>query len=209
MNIFTFIEIYAGTVRKIRRAKFAFLAKLARRQITIGRGLRIDQGFKIYAGGNAFSIVIGDNLAVRRNFSLMLSGAAKLVIGNNTFFNNNCSISCHGYISIGNDCLFGENVKLYDHNHRFDGGDNLFRLQGFSDGQIIIGNNVWIGSNVTILNNVTIGDNVVIGANCLVYQNIESNTVVKRKEGLMMMPLKLKELDDSEISVNGGNRLPL
>lgn len=188
--------------------KFVLLAKLMRRQFIVGKGLCIDQGFKIYTSGNTFRVKVGDNFSARRNFSLMLGGSAEIVIGDDTFFNNNCSISCHGSISIGSDCLFGENVKMYDHNHKFD-GDKLFRLQGFNDGQIIIGNNVWIGSNVTILNNVTIGDNVVVGANCLVYRDIESNSVVKHKEDLTVNPLKVNDVAGSAVaSVNGGKVLP-
>lgn len=192
MNILRFIQAFNALMRRIRRARFILLAKLTNRQVIIGGGLNVDHGFKLYANGNKFSVKVGINIGVRRNFSLMISDFAKVAIGNNTFFNNGCSISCHKSISIGDDCLFGENVKMYDHNHKFEVGFGLFRLQGFNDGQITIGNNVWVGSNVTILKDVTIGDNVVIGANCLVYKNIESNAVVKHKEELIVESFGLR-----------------
>lgn len=98
-------------------------------------------------------------------------------IGNNCFFNHNCSINSLSKIKIGNDCLFGENVKIYDHNHNYK-KEGLIRKQGFKKNNIEIGNNCWIGSNVVILPGITIGDNVVIGANTIVSGNINDNKVI-------------------------------
>ena len=184
-------------MRRLRRLNYLLLASFGGSQIAIGRGLRVDGGFKFYPEGSAFSIAVGNNLGVRRGFTLMISEAAMLQIGHNVFFNNRCSISCRSHIQIGNDCLFGENVKLYDHNHNFRDSRSLIRKQGFRDGTIKIGNNVWIGSNATILNNVNIGDNVVIGAGCLIDRDIPANTLVKQRLGL--------DLDD--LQAGTGERL--
>jgi len=126
------------------------------------------------------------SIKFRKNFYILIKDEGKLEIGKACFFNNGCSINCLGSISIGNYCLFGENVKLYDHNHRFINKKVLIKDQGFTIGNIIIGDNCWIGSNVVILKDVVIGDNVIIGANTLVYKSIQSNTIVKTKSEMVI-----------------------
>ncbi len=108
----------------------------------------------------------------------------RLTIGDNCFFNNNCSINCLKTIAIGNDCQFGENVVMYDHNHRYKSTEQLIAAQGYDTGAISIGNNCWIGSNVVILKGVVIGDNVVIGAGCVIYESVATNMVVINQQNL-------------------------
>lgn len=144
--------------------------------------LKITQ-FKLLYGSK---FVTGKHLSFRKGLKVIIVDEAKLSIGDNCFFNHNCSISCLGNISIGDDCLFGENVKFYDHNHKFSNANVKIKDQGMSVGSIEIGDNCWLGSNVTVLNNVTIGANVVIGANCLISKNIPSNSVVRNVSGIMV-----------------------
>jgi acetyltransferase-like isoleucine patch superfamily enzyme len=48
----------------------------------------------------------------------------------------------------------------------------------FSNGDVIIGNDVWIGSNCSIMSGVTIGDGAIIAANCNVTKSVEPYTIV-------------------------------
>jgi len=105
-------------------------------------------------------------------------------VGENCFFNNDCSLNALNSITIGSGCIFGENVRLYDHNHKFADSEKSIKEQGYTVKPISIGNHCWFGGNVTVLQGVQIGDNCVIGANCLIYKNIESNTVVMCDQGL-------------------------
>lgn len=107
-------------------------------------------------------------------------------IGNNCFFNKNCSINSMKKIKIGNDSIFGENVCMYDHNHRYTESNKLIREQGYNTSEIEIGNNCWIGSNVTILAGVKIGDNSIIGAGTIVYKSIPNNTLLINKQNIVM-----------------------
>lgn len=102
-------------------------------------------------------------------------------IGNNCFFNNNCSLTSMCSIEIGDNCIIGENVSFYDHDHRHDIDNKPFKKQGYKYQPIKIGNNVWIGSGSIILRGTVIEDNVVIGAGNIVRGNIESGTVLVRK----------------------------
>jgi glycosyltransferase involved in cell wall biosynthesis len=105
----------------------------------------------------------------------------QLVLGNNVLFNNHSTLTCHQEIVIGDNSWFGEGVRFYDHNHKYKERNIPFTQQGYANGKIEIGNNVWVGSNAVILMNVTIGDGCVIGANNVVSKSLPPNTLVKSK----------------------------
>lgn len=137
-------------------------------------------------------IRIGSNFNFRRHLDLNCSSEGIIELGNNVFFNNDCSLNSHKGIYIGNDCIFGENVKIYDHNHRFYEKGKLIRQQEFSCRDVKIGNDCWIASNVIILPGAEIGDHVVIGAGCTISGIIAPNTVVKMKQELISEEIRLR-----------------
>lgn len=157
-------------------------------KLSIGNNVLIGD-FSMIKSKKKATLNLGNNISLRRGVLISLFGG-ELIIGDNVFFNNNCSISCMGKIDIGKETMFGENVKIYDHNHKYE-----YRPEGvfiypneFIIGSVIIGKNCWIASNVTILNNVIIGDNCIIGAGCLIHKSIPSNTVVKNNQNLIYQP---------------------
>lgn len=93
-------------------------------------------------------------------------------------------------ITIGNYCSFANKVTIFlGHEHHSDwistypfGHFGDFQINkntdGFSKGDVVIGNDVWIGYGVTILSGVTIGDGAVIGACSLVNKNVEPYSIV-------------------------------
>lgn len=124
---------------------------------------------------------IGSKVSLRRGVIINIQKEGSIQIGDNTFFNNYCSLNSHGLIKIGNDCLFGENVKVYDHNHIFNTQKKI-NEEKFNVGKVIIGNNCWIGSNVTITKGTVIGDNCTISAGCVLNESIPDNSIVKREK---------------------------
>lgn len=131
-------------------------------------------------------LTIGKKVTWRRRLNIMIANNARIVIGNNCFFNNDCSLNAMNYVSIGDGTILGENVKIYDHNHRFNIEDVLLKNQGYSIGTVSIGKNCWIGSNVVILKGANIGDNCVIGAGTIISTDIESGSVVKNGGNLVI-----------------------
>lgn len=119
----------------------------------------------------------------------MIDKHGQVIIGNNVFFNNNCSLNANEKISIGEGTLFGENVKVYDHNHCYHDTERPIKTQGFTSSPVTIGKHCWIGSNVVILKGVSIGDNCVVGAGCVIYKDVPPNTVVYNKQELVMKNL--------------------
>ena len=114
----------------------------------------------------------------------MIDKKGSLIIGDNVFFNNYCSLNANNSIEIGEGTLFGENVRVYDHNHRYMNINIPIKDQGFSSSPVTIGKHCWIASNVTILKGVHIGDNCVIGAGCVIFKDVPKNTVVVNKQNL-------------------------
>lgn len=123
----------------------------------------------------------GKKTTFRKGFNILIDKNAKVVLGDNCFFNNGCSINCLNSINIGDGTIFGEGVRIYDHNHKFTDFSCPIKEQGFSKGSISIGRHCWIGSNVVILKGADIGDNCVIGAGCVISGKIESGYIVKNK----------------------------
>lgn len=124
--------------------------------------------------------ILGKNIDIRNNFNLVLAKKANLIIEDNVFMNNNCSINCLESIVIGENTLFGEGVKLYDHNHQYE-PLKVYHKE-FTTSSIKIGKNCWLGSNVIILKGVTIGDNVIIGAGCVIHKDVPVNSIIVNKQ---------------------------
>lgn len=114
----------------------------------------------------------------------MIDRQGKVIIGDNVFFNNYCSVNANESITIGDGTLFGENVRIYDHNHKYKDVNVPIKEQGFTSAPVVIGKHCWIASNVTILKGVHIGDNCVIGAGCVIYKDVPANTTVVNKQNL-------------------------
>ena len=52
-------------------------------------------------------INLGKGVTFRKNFNLCVEDEGSLKIGNNTFFNNGCSLNVLSGLTIGSNCVFG------------------------------------------------------------------------------------------------------
>ena len=108
---------------------------------------------------------IGNFLMTAGPFYIKCTDKAEITIGDNCFFNHNCSLTAAENIVIGNQCMFANNFVVVDHDHDRKDGKILKELVS---APVKIGNNVWCGANVTVLKGVTIGDGAVIAAGSVV-----------------------------------------
>ena len=122
-------------------------------------------------------ISFGKNIKFRKRFIINISKDGFVKIGDNCFFNNDCSINAHKEIVIGNNNLFGENVKIYDHNHIFN-DKNIDMKKNFIERKIVIGDNNWFGSNCTILSKANIESYNVFSPNTCINEKIDSGNIV-------------------------------
>lgn len=124
---------------------------------------------------NSSTLFLGSFLMSRGPLYLKGTNEGKISIGNNCFFNHNCSITSMCKITIGNHCMFANNLVIVDHDHVFENGAVTGKLSGMP---ITIGNDVWVGANVTILKGVTIGDGAIIAAGAVVNKDVAAHSVV-------------------------------
>lgn len=153
--------------------------------VTVGKSFKLGQ-YTTTLLHSTSKVRIQDNVDIRNFFNLTTGKQAEIIIHNNVFFNNNCSINCLEKIEIGENTLFGENVRLYDHNHRYN--EHQVFHQDFTTSPIKIGKNCWLGSNVVVLKGVTIGENSIIGAGCIVHKDIPKNTILINKQDQNLKP---------------------
>jgi acetyltransferase-like isoleucine patch superfamily enzyme len=108
------------------------------------------------------------------------SDKGKIIIGNKTFFNINCTVnaSIGGMIDIGSNCLFGPNVVIHSSNHRYSDISVPTIEQGHDCADIRIADNVWLGANVIVLAGVTIGEGAVVAAGAVVTQDVPEFSIV-------------------------------
>ena len=118
---------------------------------------------------------IGNFLMTAGPFYIKCTDKAEITIGDNCFFNHNCSLTAAENIVIGNQCMFANNFVVVDHDHDRKDGKILKELVS---APVKIGNNVWCGANVTVLKWVTIGDGAVIAAGSVVNRDVAAYSVV-------------------------------
>jgi len=110
--------------------------------------------------------------------SASLRCGENIYFGVNSHINQFCCIwaSPSSKIVMGDNLLMGPGVKMFSSNHGTDSSSQM-NVQQFSEGDIVIGNDVWIGANCVILSGVTIGDGAVIAAGAVVSKDIPPYTI--------------------------------
>lgn len=166
-----FYKCYIGllSVWKILRVKVSTCGKIRTTWINSIRG-----EFKIEIKGDGH-ISVGRFLMSRGPLYLKSVNGGKMTIGENVFFNHNCSLTCAESIMIGNNCMFANNLVIIDHDHEI-GKDGV--METIISKPIIIEDRVWCGANVTITKGVHIGIGAVIGANAVVINDVEAHSIV-------------------------------
>ena len=103
--------------------------------------------------------------------------AARVEVGESTFFARNCHVNAIERVTIGAHALFGPGCVIVDHNH---GIRPELRIdeQPCAARPIAIGNDVWCGAGAVILPGVTIGSGAVVGAGAVVTRDVPSMAVV-------------------------------
>ena len=103
-------------------------------------------------------VAIGENSQVGPQ-TILLSGDYGIKIGDN--------------VMVGPHCVFAAGV------HEYRDLTVPMRMAGsFSNGPIIVEDDVWIGANCTITDNVRISKGAIIGANSVVNKNVNAYDIV-------------------------------
>lgn len=134
-------------------------------------------------------IVLGKMVTAEKNCCFDSMGEGKLKIGDKTYFNQFCMISCRLNIDIGSNCLFGPGVKIFDNNHKFNRNSGVKINDSFCS-KISIGDNCWVGANCVILSGTTIGNGSIIGAGSIIKGNIPAHSIVTSNRELSINPIQ-------------------
>ena len=103
--------------------------------------------------------------------------AARVEVGDYTFFARNCHVNARGRILIGSHVLLGPGCVIVDHNHGI-APERRIDEQPCVVKPIRIGDDVWCGAGAVILPGVAIGTGAVIGAQSVVSRDVPSMAVV-------------------------------
>lgn len=155
---------------------------------SVGKNCYACKGFSFNGPEN---IMIGDNFIAGKNLMIdtwsvyrgkKTGYEAKVNIGNNVTFADNCYISCLNHVEIKDGVLFGSHVFVSDNMHGSNAKEELdispAERQLSSKGDIHIGTNVWLGRNVCVMPGVHIGDYAIVGANSVVTHDVPPKVIV-------------------------------
>lgn len=162
----------------------------------VGKGVKIRHGHKLKIGRNFIiddysminalsltGIIIGDNVSIGRNSTLICTGVIAqigkgITIGNNTGINANAYLAGQGGIRIGNHVIIGPGCKIFSENHVFSDLNIIIKNQGVSRKEVVIGDDCWIGAGVTILSGVNIESGCIIAAGAVITKSFPSNCII-------------------------------
>ena len=119
-----------------------------------------------------------------KNVSKITSGVRvanpkNIIIGENSYMNGGqLQASKNARIIIGDNCLISYNVHIRTDMHNYINKNQLIRLQGNTEKDIVIEDDVWIGYGVQIMQGVRIGKGAVIAAGSVVTKDVDPYTVV-------------------------------
>lgn len=125
---------------------------------------------------------LGENVDISPN--VYFDYGFNTYIGDNSYFNFNCTFLDCAPIKIGNNVFVGPNVSFLTPLHPLVATQRNIKFKQKGNVELIeyaksitIGNNVWIAGNVTINAGVTIGNNCVIGSGSVVTKDIPNNFI--------------------------------
>ena len=125
-------------------------------------------------------IKLGYNIDIAPHTRIEALHGGDIFIGDRTYINRDCIISCHKSVHIGKNCMFGPGVRIYDNNHKFSKDEGV--SSKLKTGSISIGDNCWIASNAIILKGADIGNNCIIGVGCIIDYKIPDGSLVRLKQ---------------------------
>lgn len=111
-------------------------------------------------------------------WNITISNPQNIYLGKRSYINGGfiCA-SQNAKIVIGDDCLISYNVHMRTDMHNYNNPDVPINQQGYSERDIIVGNDVWIGFGAQIMAGVTIADGCVIAAGAVVTKDTIQNGV--------------------------------
>lgn len=191
------VKMFTGAYALYYRSEFSFLAKLFRFSPKLflqiynvrAKGVRKAPNFLFYFKAKARKIT----LRLFRRVAKKKVDEKLVSVGVGTYGADNLIIhkwDTNTRLVIGKYCSIADNISVYlggNHNYHnistfpFGSGDSLIGERighPCSNGDILIGNDVWIGSNASVMSGIVIGDGAVIAAHSHVVKDVRPYEIV-------------------------------
>ena len=142
------------------------------KQISIGKGILIDDYAVLDVRGRDASIDIEDRVSIGRYTTIAAkNGHIKLQSGVN--IGSYCRVATNSKVEIGSSTLVGAYCYIGPGNHT-EGDESTPLISRPMDikGGVTIGEHSWLGARVTVLDGVKIGKRAIIGAHSLVKDDV-------------------------------------
>ncbi len=157
-------------------------------KLELGDRVAIDDNCLLDAkGGDIQGIKIGNNVLIARS-SIIQAKTGPICIGDRCSIGSQCQLSSVGGITLGKSVMIAG--QCYIGGGRYHTVDKKIPMmeQGlYSNGPVIIGNDVWIGSGVIVQDGVRIGKGCVIGSGTVVTEDIPDFAVVIPNRKLLFL----------------------
>ncbi|MBP2688601.1 MAG: Acetyltransferase (isoleucine patch superfamily)-like protein [Deltaproteobacteria bacterium] len=192
LRVFLLGDLPGGAGYFLRKTFYGGMFRMAGRGVIYGRGLILRHPGKISIGARVSidddvmldasgagekGITLGDGVIVSRN-CVIQGKTGPVMIGDRTDIGCNCIFSSVSGIEIGNSTLIAGHCYIGGGRYRSDRLDIPIMDQGsYSEGPVMIGEDVWLGAGVIVLDGVRIGRGTIIGAGSVVTREIPEYSV--------------------------------
>lgn len=170
---------------------------------SFGRGSRYFMGSFI-VGGKYISI--GNNTIIDKHVSITAHTVKEVTNKDIIKIGDNCGIGPYSQITAINKIILGNGVRTGSSILITDNSHGKFIIEElklrpsirplYSEGEVVIGDNVWIGAKVSILPGVHIGESAIIGANSVVTRDIPSYSVAVGSPARIIKQIKIENNAD-------------
>lgn len=168
-------------------------------QITLGRGVYLDQGVYLHACPQGISI--GQSTYVMHGSVLHVYNFRDLPhafirIGKDSLIGEYNVLRGQGGITIGDRVYTSPFVQLLAVNHVYSNPNVPMVEQGITAEGIVVGDDVWVGAGAIITDGVTVGRGAVIAAGAVVTKDVPAHTVVAGVPARVIKDIRTADFSD-------------
>ena len=158
-------------------------------RIEIGDRVAIDDDCLLDARGvKDEGVQIGSDVLIARGTTVQAK-SSWVKIGDRCIVGTHCHLGSVGGIRLGNAVMIAGHCYIGGGRYRTSDRDIPMMDQGvYSEGPIIIEDDVWLGAGAIVLDGVRIGRGCVIGSGAVIRESVPEYTVVTPYQKLVMLP---------------------
>ncbi|HHV21264.1 MAG TPA: hypothetical protein GXZ30_06985 [Propionibacterium sp.] len=150
--------------------------------LRMGRLAAIGEGSIVDASGTR-GVVLGRGAKLGRRVivtttSQLSKRGVGLQLGDFTGIGDYAHIGCSGGVTFGDNVIVGPYLTCHSQEHVTRDTEELIRLQGTEESEIVVGDNVWIGARVTLLAGSHVGNGSIIAAGSVVRGDFPPMSVI-------------------------------